>query len=982
MPLVLAVMTLGLATALAPVAARLLGRNAGYPLAALYLLAAGILVPPAGAVLSGNTPSTTLPWVPSLGVDLALRFDGLGLVFATIALLIGAVVLLYSTKYLAAGERHTSFFVLMAAFTVSMLGLVMADDLVVLFICWELTSLASFFLIARSGREAEGPSMRTLLLTFIGGLFLLTAVASIWARLGTTDLGAILAADIWQTDPTFRTVIALLVALAACTKSAQFPFHSWLPDAMAAITPVSAYLHAAAVVKAGIFLLLRFSPIFHDDLAWQVLLVTAGLITTVIGGWFALQQTDLKRLMAYSTVSQLGLIVATIGIGTEAALTAAIIHTIAHAMFKAGLFMMVGVVDHATHTRDVGRMPTGLYRKLPVSFTLTLLGAASMAGIPPLLGFVSKEAMFDALLGEGHWTGWAALVVAAAGAVLTLSYCLKLVLGAFVDGPDDERPVEAQNPWLVIWAGLPIAASVPLVFMLAVIDAPLAAATTAAFGEASAPHLALWHGVNAALLATLAVLVAGIVVAVLRRRVLPAVEALEFPVSGVEVLGAWNRGMQRLGHLIDRPVAADHATRHVASILGSLGALGILGVASVARSLPPQQDGLGRPIDWIVAGLMLAAVLAVCVARSRIAATVALSTVGVLATVQILSLGAPDVAMTQLLVESLNIIVIMLVLQKLPMRFPRRSTRGNVLTALGSIGVGAGVAALVWASVGRRERSDLARYFLDETYAEAGGHNVVNIILVEFRAFDTLGELSVLGMAGVAIVAIYSTIQAKRLEPVPLRERIAARRDLPLNPDRDSTAYRAMQIAWPNNVGLQMMLRVAGPVLVIVSALLFWRGHNSPGGGFNAALVAAALVGLIYLSTSRDRQIGPPRVPLYLIGGGIITAVVTGLIGFVARGSFLAPIHGYLAGVHLTTSMIFDVGVYLAVLGLMMLTFNLLGTSAITPEHGEGTRERADEAVEGELPGPLEPIRGQAKRRVGPRTRHITAGTRPKEPGR
>lgn len=440
--------------------------------------------------------------------------------------------------------------------------------------------------------------------------------------------------------------------------------------------------------------------------------------------------------------------------------------------------------------------------------------------------------------------------------------------------------------------------------------------------------------------------------------------------------------MHRLGQLIDRPVAADHSTRHVAAILGSLGAMGLLGVASVARSLPPQQEGLGRAIDWIIAGLMLAAVLAVCVARSRIAATVALSTVGVLATVQILSLGAPDVAMTQLLVESLNIIVIMLVLQKLPMQFPLRSAGGNALTALGSIVVGGGVAALVWASVGRRERSDLAQYFLDETYAEAGGHNVVNIILVEFRAFDTLGELSVLGMAGVAIVAIYSTIQAQRLEPVPLRERIAARKDLPLNPDRDSTAYRAIQIAWPNNVGLQMMLRVAGPVLILISLLLFWRGHNNPGGGFNAALVAAALVGLIYLSTSRDRQIGPPRLPLYLIGGGIAVAVLTGLLGLVARGSFLAPIHGYVAGTHLTTSMIFDVGVYLAVLGLMMLTFNLLGTSAITPSDGEGTRERADEAVEGELPGPLEPIGGQVKHRVGPRTRHIAAGTRPKEPGR
>src|SRR5690606_30668872 len=325
-------------------------------------------------------------------------------------------------------------------FTASMVGLVLADDLVLLFVTWEMTSIASFLLIARSGRGGQAASMRTLFITFLGGLSLLAAVSLMVVRLGTSSITQVLAADVWSQDPAFTTLVAVLVAVAACTKSAQFPFHVWLPDAMAAATPVSAYLHAAAVVKAGIFLLMRFSPLFHDVPVWNATLITVGLLTCALGGFFALQKTDLKKLMAYSTVSQLGLIVAAIGVGTEYALAAAVLHTIAHALFKSGLFMMVGVIAHSTGTRDVRRLPE-LRRAMPLAFWTTVLGSASMAGIPPMLGFVSKEAVFTGLLEAPGpaWTGWVTLVVAAAASVLTFAYCAKIVFHGFVDGRGQGR---------------------------------------------------------------------------------------------------------------------------------------------------------------------------------------------------------------------------------------------------------------------------------------------------------------------------------------------------------------------------------------------------------------------------------------------------------------------------------------------------------------------------------------------------------------
>ncbi len=1047
--LTLALLAVGLI--LTPLFCRWWGRNAGWPLAAVYVsaaiaylpaLAQGAGVRAGAAVPSADSPAAwSIPWIPSWGPDggegirLAFSADPVSSVFTLIALLIGAVVLIYSTRYLEPGP-NLSFYLGMALFTVAMVGLVTADDLAVLFICWELTSLASFLLIARSGQSAFAPSMRTLLVTFLGGLALLVAVVLVAVRAGTTNLGEIMASDLWTQDPAFTTTVGLLIALAAMTKSAQFPFHSWLPDAMAAATPVSAYLHAAAVVKAGIFLLLRFSPVFHDDVLWSVLLVVAGLVTSAVGGWRALQQHDLKKLMAYSTVSQLGLIVAAIGTGTEVGIAAALIHTIAHALFKSGLFMVVGVVDHAIGTRDLRRLPV-LYRALPFTFAVTVLGAGAMAGIPPLLGFISKESIFTALNGwaaDGGasgtlaaWAGPAALAGAAIGSALTFAYCAKIVVGGFLDperpgrtghaghphpahardrgnAPGAEILAHAPGGLLVTTAALPILASVAALFALPLLDVAVGAATDAALpGAGAEPHFVLWHGVTAELLTTLAVFAVGLVTVLLRHRLWPALEETGLPFGGASIIEACTRGLTVVGHTVVRLTARDAAASHAAVIVTSLTAILVPGVLllSAQGSLPPLRDDLNRPVDVVLLVLLTASALGVAFTRSRLGATVALSAIGILMTVQILALGAPDVALTQLLVESLTIIVIMLVLQKLPRTFKTPRPARALPAAVIALGAGLATALATWGLTSRREKSDVGTYLLENGQELTGGDNIVNVILVEFRALDTLGELAVLGMAGIALAAVLSTVRNRYMDPDP--DKVAREEqdgaDRPGGPELGSpTARRAILSAWGNVSQLQLMLRFLLPLLAVVSAVLFLRGHNEPGGGFIAALVGSGIVGLVYVSTSRDRQIGPPRAPIYLIGGGVVVAVGTGLWNMALTGTYMEPQHGYVLGQAVSTSMVFDAGVYLAVVGLILLAFNVLGTarSAHQAPGGEGVRERVDETVMGEVDGPMDnpidDLLAAADRRadtdgrpagpVKPTTQHISSGNRPDEWGR
>lgn len=886
MTLLLVVLIAGAAVVAAPPLVRVMDRQAGLPLAVLFVVAA--------AVLAQRPASIRVPW--ALGADFALEADGLSFFFAMLALLIGAAVFVYSAAYLPKRAGNMSFYVIMSAFMVAVLLLVLADDVVVLFTGWELVSIASFLLIARSGSGGQAGALRTLILTFVGGLTLLVAIAIMVRVAGTTNLSEILASDMWA-DHRLTELVAVLIAVSAFTKAAQLPFHFWLPEAMAAATPVSAFLHAAAVVKAGIYVLLRFSGIFHDVAVWNYLLMSVGITTAIMAALFAIQKTDLKQLTAYSTVSHLGWLVAVIGVGTPVALAAALVHTLAHAMFKSSLFMLIGVVDHQAGSRDIRRLGR-IYKQMPFTFGSVIIAAASMASVPPLLGFVSKEGMLTAF--EDYPI---MLVLAGVAALLTFTYSARIVFGAFIDGPRKLPHVKEAPVSLWLPAALPALLSVPLALVVGVLNGPVAEAL-ASIGIDYHPHLALWHGFTTPLLVSLIVLALGVVGVIFRKSLLAPISGRQLlPFTGAKLLDRLVKRLGDFGHQAAELANSFSPARHLAWPLAAMVVLALAawGTDMDGAGLAPRVTGTDRWTDLLTLAIVLPGVIAMVRTKSRLAATITLSAIGVGVTFQIFTLGAPDVALTQFLVELLVIVMIMLVLRHQPRGFHPVTPNRKYWSGAIALAVGVCTFFAVWTLVGRHERPELAMWYLTEAPGIAGGANIVNTILVEFRALDTMGELSVLGMAGVVIAAVVSSVpRGWERDPRPL-----------LDPER-------------NALPLAYLRKLVTPVLLVLSLLIFMRGHMVPGGGFIAALVAASAFMFTYLAKGADEPVVGKNVPFVLTGCGMLLALFAGYLGL-THGSFLFAIHGHIAGEHVTTSMIFDAGVFLAVLGMVSLGINALG---------------------------------------------------------
>ncbi|RKT33554.1 multisubunit sodium/proton antiporter MrpA subunit /multisubunit sodium/proton antiporter MrpB subunit [Microbacterium sp. AG1240] len=900
--------------ALAAPLARVAGRAAGWFLAVPLIVSAGLL-------LAAGESSTTVPWMPTLGVTLSVRLDGLSLLFALLVLVIGALVLVYAARYLTRGS-NTSFFVLMTGFAASMLLLVLTDDLVVLFVAWEATTLCSFFLIARSGAQAREPAIRTLLVTAAGGLSLLAAVVVMAVGTGTTQISEVLSSDAW-TQPAFAVPVALLLAGAVFTKSAQFPFQAWLPDSMVAITPVSAYLHAAAMVKAGIYLALRFSPALVDVAVWSTLLIASGLLTALLGAVSALRQTDLKGLLAYSTMSQLGLLVMMIGVGTPAALTAAVVHTVAHALFKAALFMLVGVIDHEAGTRDIAQLAR-LRIRMPLTVGALAVAAASMAGIPPLLGFVSKESMFTAFL-DAPGPVWVPVLLtagAAVTAVLTFAYAGRIVLGA----AGGRGPKVVRDPSALFWGAPALCAAMGLALGVApfLLDDLVSAASTTSVGTPTEVHLELWHGVNLPLFVSVGVIVAGTALVIARRPVERFLRPFRLPFSGLGVVDALRRGTIRFGAAVGRTTGTTRPSTHLAIPVACLLGIAAVGVFAVPR-LPPMVGDPSRPMDWLIVVLVAAGVIGAVAARTRIAAIVVTGVVGFAMTIWYFVLGAADVAMTQLLVEILTVCVMVLLLRRLPARFASRGRkRRQIGPAALALAAGAATVLGVWALTGRREMSDAAQYYLREGETLTGGANIVNTILVDFRAFDTLGELTVLGVAGLSVAAL-----------------LYSRRPTPVLSARVANGSRLADAA-ANSVFVRTVTRVVGPLIILISVVLLLRGHQEPGGGFISALVGGAGFALLYLAAPSESA-ARIRWPYFtLIGAGVVIGTGTGFLGLLG-GSFLTPLQLDVFGTKLTSALVFDVGVYLAVVGVVLAALNMLGRRHHTehePDSSSRTRRK------------------------------------------
>ncbi|KAA9392893.1 DUF4040 family protein [Kocuria coralli] len=908
---------------LAPLLTRAAGRNAGWFLAIPLFAAAAVLVTATGGDFT-RPVEQRVAWMPTLDVSFALRLDGLSLVFALLVLVMGGLILAYSARYLGRDGKHGTFYLLMTAFAASMLVLVMTDDLVVLFVAWEATTLCSFFLIGRSGPGAREPAIRTLLVTAAGGLLLLAAVATMAIGTGTTQISDVLTDSIWRDDPAFTATVAVLLAGAAFTKSAQFPFQAWLPDSMVAITPVSAYLHAAAMVKAGIYLLLRFSPPLAGETLWTVLLVTSGLVTALLGAAGALRRFDLKELLAYSTISQLGLLVVMIGVGTEASLKAAVIHTIAHALFKSALFMLIGVIDHQAGTRDMRELKH-LRTRMPVTFTALVLGAASMAGLPPLLGFVSKEGMFAAFL-EVHGPVWFPVLLVAGTATtsaLTLAYSARIVLGAFAgkEEPASAGTREAHEAPAAFWAvpALGAASGLVLGVLPFLLDSLVAPAATATAGTPVDVHLALWHGLNPELAVSAVVIAVGTGLVLARRPVEVFMLPRGIPVSGLAIVDRTRQGIIRLGAVVGNWTGSTSPSRHLGIPAVCLAIIAVAGISTVGE-LPSVVGNPSRPEDWLLLILVAAGVASAVYSHTRYTAIVVTGIIGFAMTLWYFILGAADVALTQLLVEILTVCVLVLVLRRLPNKFPRESRKKRLGAGLVAVAAGTATTIGVWALTGRREMSEAAEYFMTQGEEATGGANLVNTILVDFRALDTLGEVTVLGVAGIAIAALLRSRAPSAIRSAKL--------------DTGTPIYDSLE----NSVFLRVTTRVLGPLIIVLSLYLLLRGHQEPGGGFISALVGGAGFALLYLAAPSDAAARIRWPYLGLIGAGFLVAAGTGFMGYL-EGSFLTPLHTEVLGVKLTSPLLFDVGVYLGVLGVMLAAFNLLGRH---DEHSDPTHPSHD----------------------------------------
>ncbi|WP_102127920.1 hydrogen gas-evolving membrane-bound hydrogenase subunit E [Deinococcus planocerae] len=725
-----------------------LGRRTGYVAALAFVPALLLAVPLAGAGPGAAPALEVTRWVPDLGLALAFRGDGFSLLFAALIGVIGTLSSLYSVAYLSGHERFGRFYAYLLLFGGSMLGLVLSDNLVALFGFWEMTSVTSFLLIGlwHTRSAARDGAVKAFLVSALGGLGLLAAVAMIGLAGGSTTLSG-LDVEALRASPLFVPAL-LLTLLAAFTKSAQLPFHLWLPTAMEAPTPVSAFLHSATMVKAGVVLVAKFGLLFGSSPLWGGIIVPVGLATLVWGAWIALRQTDLKALLAYSTVSQLGLLMSLYGLSDAEGRFAATAHLLNHAAFKAALFFVVGIIDHETGTRELPRLG-GLRKALPVTFAVALLASLSMAGVPPLGGFISKELFYEAMLHRGPLF----IAVAVLGSALTFAYSFRLlrVFWGPPRSPPGAEPHEAP-PGLTGPAALLALTALAFGLLPGVAGALTRTAQNALDFASYRGYLSLWHGVTPALLATFVTWGLGGLLILQAARVGALGRRLTPRVNANTVYYALTEGVNILS---SRLIARTQGLALPDQLRIMLGAAGLIAGYAVWRS-PQVFHSIGTPPLALlpVAALLVAGAVGVLLARSRLTAVVVTGLTGFGSAAAFLGLRAPDLALTQLLVEAVTVILFLLVFRYLPRTrdLPRTRWRYGVdLLLAGSAGLGATL--LVLAGV-RFLAPPISPYYLENSYRLGGGRNVVNVLLVDFRGFDTLGEIAVVGMVALAVLGL------------------------------------------------------------------------------------------------------------------------------------------------------------------------------------------------------------------------------------
>jgi len=909
---------LGLPFALALVIA--LSRSAsrsriGWLAAAAPLLGLILLASMTSSVLAREVVQSTYAWIPQVGLFFTLRLDGLAWMFAGLVLGIGALIVMYARYYLSDRDSPQRFFAYLLLFMGSMLGMVIAGNLLLLVVFWELTSISSFLLIGfwnRRNDAREGARM-ALAITGAGGLALLGGVLLIGRIVGSYELDVVLASgELIRSHALYPAVLAL-VLLGVFTKSAQFPFHFWLPHAMAAPTPVSAYLHSATMVKAGVFLLARLHPALAGNDLFFYVVSAVGATTLLLGAWYAIFQHDIKGLLAYSTISHLGLITLLFGLSTPLAVVAALFHILNHAVFKASLFMAAGIIDHETGSRDMRRLG-GLRKYMPITSALAMVATLAMAGIPLLNGFLSKEMFFaQALDIQGHVAMRIGISVAAfLAGVFGVAYSLRFVHDTFFGKwPRSLDDVPHEPPR---WMKIPV--EMLVIVCLAVGIAPawtvapvLAAAAHGVLGDALPYYsLAVWHGFNLPLLMSLGGMVFGLILYFGLRRLFD-IHAIMRESFGRRVFRGYVQALLALSWRFTRGIANGSLQRYLLLMVLVTIVLAAMPFLLGAGAGMPALGG-GQPMPWLgwILWLVLVsgAVGTVVLHRQRLLALIVIGSVGLAVSLVFVMLSAPDLALTQLLVEMVTIALMLLALNYLPQHSPLEPSRvRRWRDAAIALLAGGGVTALVYAMI-TRPADTIAAELLARSLPEAHGSNVVNVILVDFRGFDTLGEIVVFGIAGLVVHAL---LRRARLRP---QEEIPGIRD-PL----------------PMPATLSHLLF---PLALAVSVYLFLRGHNQPGGGFIAGLVLAMPLLLHYVllgSQFVESRLGFNYARC--IGIGLMLSVLTGVAAMLFGTPFLTS--GYvepqlplIGGVPLASALGFDIGVYLVVFGGVMLILSMMGT--------------------------------------------------------
>ncbi|MEL5991106.1 Na+/H+ antiporter subunit A [Microbacterium phosphatis] len=944
-----------------PLGARVFYVGALFPLAA-FLHAAWS----GGRVLSGDIPFSAYEWIRPLGIEISMRMDTLGWIMALVVSGVGALVMLYCRWYFRGKtEGLGGFSSVLLAFAGAMYGLVLTDDIVVLAMFWEITSVLSYLLIGHYHLRAASrrAALQALLVTTLGGLVMLIGVVMLAVITETTSMSTILADA--PTGPLVNVALVLLL-VGALSKSAIFPFHFWLPGAMAAPTPVSAYLHAAAMVKAGIYLLARFAPTFAESDPWRPILVTLGVFTMLLGGVQALRESDLKRILAFGTVSQLGFISVVIGYGTRDAALAGMALLLGHAFFKSALFLVVGVIDRQLNTRDIGEL-SGVGRQAPVMAVISFVAIGSMAGLPPTLGFLAKEGAFTAFLeawGAGEGWGMAALVGITLGSMLTVAYGARFLWGAFwTKRGADGAPAPATE-----WPDPPIGfLAVPLILsilsLVGGIAAPVLDRSIAPYADTAAAvapvaehtaHLALWHGPGPALLLSGVTLAGGALILwfALASGFDRTGRVLRFTAS--DVYYEVTRGVDRLSVIVTTVTQRGSLPIYVATIFIVL----VVAEGVVLFAAPDWRialDAWQHPVQLAVAPLMIGAGIIAVRARKRYTGVVLVAVTGLGMITLFAMIGAPDLALTQVLVETVTLVAFALVLRRLPSRMgAHNGTAAPVLRALLAIAVGATMAVLVVIASSARVHRSVSEGWEDLAYRIGHGKNVVNVALVDLRGWDTMGELSVLILAATGVASLVfvthrsDTLQrltrglpgATRAQPVAVEGRGGKGGGHP----------RAWLVGGPKmsaesrSIVLEVIVRILFHTIIVVSIYLLFAGHNLPGGGFAGGLVAGMALVMRYIAGGRyELGVAAPTDAGWLLGSGMILAVSTTLVPLVLGADPLTravweadlPILGH---VEFVTSTIFDIGVYLVVIGLVLDVLRSLGAEVDRQMKGEDER--------------------------------------------